>query len=151
MTAFRNLKIGSKIIAGYLVALALMLVIGVVALTRLDEVNTNFHNVTGNLAEDQAIAKDVIEQVYRMRLFANRYIAWQAEADLKAYDADLVVMDEDLARADAAITNAERRKMLDMVKNERDNYVEDFNTVKGLIADRAKIQTEQLDVVADLS
>ena len=75
MNAFRNLKIGTKILIGYALVLLLLVVVGGLSLTRLNEIDAKFVNITDNLSVDENLAHQIVEQVYRIRLFANRYIA----------------------------------------------------------------------------
>ena len=63
MDFFRNFKVGTKIMAGYVIALVLTAVVGGVALVRLDDIGETVNDLAGNLAKDQHLADQIVEQI----------------------------------------------------------------------------------------
>ena len=55
MTAFNNLKVGTKILAAFVIAFLVMIGIGLFTLTQLNRVNATIDDLTENLAVDRQI------------------------------------------------------------------------------------------------
>jgi len=136
MNFFRNRKVGTKIMAGYLVALVLTAVVGGVALVRLADIGDTVNNLAGNLAKDQHLADQVVEQIWTSRFFALRYIHQQNPADLERYQQEMTKFDTLLAEADVEITHPERVAMLAEIHADVDEYRTNFSEVTSLITDR---------------
>lgn len=146
MNIFRNLKVGTKIVSGYLIALVLMAVVGGVALVSLGQINNKMGNITNNLIDDEALAREIVAQILSARLYANRYIRSQNQDDLITYSEQWEKLEKLLARADIAITQAERVKLLRQIKAETDAYQTAFAETARLIAEREQVTKEVLDV-----
>jgi CHASE3 domain sensor protein len=112
MTFFNNFRVGTKIIAGYIIALVLMLVVGGTALVRLNDINTVVTDLSGNLAKDQAMAENIVSQIWTVRFFVLRYINMQEQTDLDRYNQEIANFKTMLATADQEITHPERIEML---------------------------------------
>jgi methyl-accepting chemotaxis protein len=145
---FVNLRVGTKIIAGYVVALLLMAIIGGVALVRLNQINSNVDNLVNNLAEDQRISQSIVEQILLTRLNARIYIQESQQLYLDRYAEALALLNESLAAADVAITHEERMVMLASIHEDVDAYEAAFTQIGTLIRERNRVVTEVLDVQA---
>jgi methyl-accepting chemotaxis protein len=151
MAFLKNLKIGNKIIGGYIFVLVLMLFVGGMAILRLNEINTTLAELTGNLAKDKDLSSQILEQVYRTRLYANRYILGENPADLEQAKTDMAVLSDLLVQADTEITHAKRVEMLAQAKANFQSYQTDFAEIENLINERAQTQAEVLDVQAPIA
>ena len=113
MNGFKNLKVGTKIIAGYLIALALMVVVGGVAMVRLSEVGTTVADLTDNLAVDRQIGNDMVADILLTRFYANKYITSQTASDLDRYREESGKLQALIIQAAQDITQAERAALLE--------------------------------------
>jgi len=150
MNTFNNLKIGTKIIAGYVIALVLMVVVGGVALVRLGEVDNIVTDLTTHLAVDRQLGNDMVTQVLLARFYANKYIASHDSTNLDRYQEEAAQFDALIKQANTEITKAERVQLLKQVEGDWGAYQTAFNDVTQIIASRERIQTEVLDVQGPL-
>jgi len=72
---FHNLRVGTKILSGYAIALFLMVAVTALAVYRLEAINRTVADLADNLAQDQHIADTLVNEVLLVRLFANKYIS----------------------------------------------------------------------------
>jgi methyl-accepting chemotaxis protein len=151
MSAFSNVRIGIKIIAGYVVALLLMVAVSTTASLQLTQINAKFHAVTDDLARDQALAEEIVSNFYKMRLAANRYISYQHTDDLDTYTAQVQVIDQLLTQADTNITEAGRRNSLSTFKSSYEAYTAAFTEVKGYLDNRKKLLDDVMNVQGPLA
>jgi methyl-accepting chemotaxis protein len=146
MNIFRNLKVGTKIFSGYLIALTLMAVVGGVALVRLDQINNMMSDITQNLAQDEVVTQDIVAQILLARLYVVKYIRSQNPDDLTRQNEEWAKLKELLTKADTAITKAERVELLKQVKTDASAYEVAFTEITQLITKREQIRTDILDV-----
>ncbi len=151
MNGFKNLKVGTKIIAGYLIALALMVVVGGVAMVRLSEVGTTVADLTDNLAVDRQIGNDMVADILLTRFYANKYITSQTASDLDRYREESGKLQALIIQAAQDITQAERAALLESIDTDMKAYTTAFDEVTGLINRRAAVRAEVLDVQATLA
>ncbi len=151
MALFGNLKIGVKIIAGYVIALVLTAVVGGVAIFQLTEVAAKVENLTQNLSEDKDIASDVEAQILIARLHANRYLRTENPEELRRFLDEFDTLLSVLERADTAITKAERVEMLATIHTTASEYKTAFDEIAALVAARIELRTTVLDPQAQLA
>jgi len=142
----KNLPVGIKIIGGFIVALVMMLLVGVVSITRLNNINQSFANLSGNLLEDSQLANEMLRQIYRTRLFANRYALSGDGADLDLANEDLNTLAALFVTANEQITAAERVLMLEDVEVQYDIYQMGLGEIVSLTNDRQRIESDILGV-----
>ncbi|MEZ4635813.1 MAG: hypothetical protein R2873_00995 [Caldilineaceae bacterium] len=94
-----------KIIAGYVIALLLMAIVGGVALVRLNQINGTVTDLATNLAEDQRISESLVDEILLTRFYANKYIRDPQESYLNRYDEEISTLQETLDAASLAITS----------------------------------------------
>ncbi len=150
-TFFGNLKVGTKIIAGYVIALALMAIVGGVALVQLDQINGKVTDLATNLAEDQRISESIVQDILLVRFYANKYIRDPQDAFLTRYNEELTLLHKVLDEADVAITKAERVEILQEIHKDVDAYEATFSEVVGLIQSRNQVVSGSLDVEGPLA
>lgn len=148
---WKNMKISWKILSGYAVSFLLMLLVGGIAIWRLNEINTTVTDLSENLVIDERLAHDITAQITASRLFANRYIFSPNQADLDKYNNELALLNQSLAQADKEITKGDRVKLLEAMHTDVDTYIATFNEIQTLIEDRSKVQAEVMDVEAPLA
>lgn len=145
MSIFRNLKIGVKIILGYLIALILMMVVGGVAIVRLDQVDNAMGNIIKNSAKEEVPAKNIVVQILLARFYANKYINSQNPADLTRHNEEWSKLKELLTNAETSVTKAERVELLKQIKSDFAAYEVAVTEIDGLIAERNHVTTNVLD------
>ena len=148
---FARLGVGTKIIAGYIVALLLMVIVGGVALVQLGQINGKVTDLATNLAEDQRISESIIEEILLARFYANKYIRDPQQAFLTRFEEEMNRLNETLTEADVAITKPERVQMLQEIHSDVDTYQATFTEVVDLINKRNGVVTNDLDVQGPLA
>ena len=146
-----NFRVGAKIIAGYIIALALMAIVGGVALVRLNQINSTVTDLATNLAEDQRISESMVEQILLARFYANKYIRDPQDDYLARYNEEIERFKVDLAAANVAITKEERVEILQRIQEATTLYEAAFAEVANLINRRDQVVTNILNVEAGLA
>jgi methyl-accepting chemotaxis protein len=151
LSAFKDLNVNTKIISGYVVALVLMVIIGLLAIFSLGQINNTVRDLADDLAEDQHLADSIVADIWNTRFYSVRYINQQDAQDLTLYNDMSDEFQQLLADADQRITDPERVTMLNTIQTETGNYVEGFREVVTLMDTRQKTQDEVLDVQGPLA
>lgn len=150
MSVLGNLKVWSKIIAGYLIVLGLMLAIGVVAIYRLDQIDTTVTQFADELAEEQNMTSEIVPQNWTIRYYAQRYIDREQSQDLSRFNTELANHDTLLNEAKNLITSDEREQLLADIEADVDVYSSTFFEIVNLIDERNTIAQGTLDVQGEL-
>ncbi len=150
---FYDQKIGIKILAGYIVALALAAVVGGLAIVLLDQVNATVERLTNQLAQERAQAEEIAVQIYRIRLYANQYILQeQKPADLETYNHAISDAQDLLDQADQMVSPS-RVTLQQQMRDRFDKFAAAFAEIVGLLAARQDIVNSTLNpqgaVIAD--
>ena len=146
MNVFNNLKIGGKIISGYILALALMVIVSSVGVFQMYQVNLRFKNLTENLGQDRTLAEDMGALIYQIRLSANEYILYSRPADLEAYTSEVKQFELLLDQADKQISDPTRRSVLEKIKSGYQDYVAAFADIQQILNQRKTAISTVLDV-----
>ncbi len=151
MKAFNNLKVGTKILAAFVIAFLVMIGIGLFTLAQLSRLNATIDDLTENLAVDRQIANDIAAEILSARLTATKYINGHQPANLEAYQVAMGEYDKTLAQAEVAITNPKRVEILAQIKSDVEQYRSTMTQISGFITDRDNIQATILDVQGPLA
>src|SRR5258708_5219992 len=134
---FNDLKIGVKILVGYIVALALAAVVGGLSIVQLDQVNATVTRLTGHLAQERALAESTAVQIHRIRLYANQYILGeQTQTDLDLYNQAITDAQTVLDDADQIITEPDRIELQAQIRTNFNNFTSAFAEIVQLLATR---------------
>jgi len=139
-------KLKTRLLPLYLIAVALVIGIGGLALIRLSQINVTVDNLTNELAVDRALSKNIISQILLTRFYANRYVRTQSQDDLDAFNTAFAQLKALLAEADAQLTHPERVQMLDRIDAAVGTYGETFSEVITLVKRQQRIYAEVLDI-----
>jgi methyl-accepting chemotaxis protein len=150
MNIFTNLKIGTKILIGFLIILTLMIAIGGIALVKISQIHDTVIDFADNLASDQHVADQLVSQILQVRLQANRYIWHQSTTDLKNFKAELANLDKLLAAANKELSDQEQ-SVVAHLKDGVQAYVNQFDEIIKLFDNRHKAITEVLNVQGPLA
>jgi len=151
MQLFNRFSVGAKIIAGYVIALTLMVVVGVVAIVRLNEVGGTVADVTDNLAVDRQLGNDMVAEILLVRFYANKYTATQNQNLLDRYTEELSNLEQILAVAETEITSVERATLLDEIQADTATYRSAFEEVSVIVQTRYQVQSDVLEVQGPLA
>ena len=150
MNAFNNIKIGTKIISGYLIALFFLLIVSGVAAYQLVQINNSLGKVTHEVTQDENAAIGIRSNVYTMRIFVNRYLRTQDPQDLDNYKAAAAAAKSVIENGDAQITSLDRKTFIIKIKSDFDEYTAAFDETAKIIDKRTKIITNIMDVQGPL-
>lgn len=151
MRFLRGLSVRVKIVAGYILVLGLMMVIGVVALLGAGRIRATVSNLADELAVEQSLADEIVSQIWTVRLFAQRYIRQQTPADLTRFKEEMAEFNALLAQANEQITARERARLLADIQAGVKEYSGTFYQVVNLLEERNTISQGTLDVQGSLA
>ncbi|MCB0165162.1 MAG: HAMP domain-containing protein [Anaerolineae bacterium] len=151
MNIFKNFSIGTKILVGNFIALALMILIGGVAMVRLHTIEGTVSDLADNLAVDQHLADQIESKILQVRFYANKYIRDQKSEELTQYQEALTDFETLLSEADTKITDPQRVEMLGQVKTGAQSYKSTFIEITELIDDRNQTISSILDIQGPLA
>ncbi len=150
MKVFANMKVGVKIIAGYLAVLALMGVVGIVAYLRTGDAGTTVDTLTSDLAVDRQLGNDIAVDIVLARFYAAKYTDTRDITYLNKYTDTIKRLDASLTQAQDSITDPERVELLEKIQTDRATYVETFQRIVMLMDERTQTQVDVLDVQGPL-
>ncbi|HSH04092.1 MAG TPA: methyl-accepting chemotaxis protein [Anaerolineae bacterium] len=150
MDKFRNLKVGTKIITGYLLVLLLLTAVGGLAVIRLNQINQTVNTLAFDLAQDQHLADQMVSKILLMRYYAITYAMNQNAEDLTRYNEEHNAFQELLTQADTDITKPERVTLLNDIKADLTTYIDKFDQVEIAMNNRQQIVDNVLDVQGPL-
>ena len=145
VNTFNNYKVGTKILTGYVIALALMAAVIIVAIVRIRQINETVINLAEGLAAEQHLADQVVANVWATHFYALQYMDQQNPADLGRYRAEYAKFDQLLSVADQRISKEERLAHLATIKSDIQTYGDDFSEVIGLLTTRNRDLLVDLD------
>ncbi len=148
---FSNLRVGTRILAGYVLALMLTMVVGGVALLRISQIDSTVKNLANNLAQDEKITQSIVNHIGTLRFFANKYIQNPQATYLTQFNTEWADLEVLLQRAEQEITQADRVAMFKSIQTNSQAYQTGFNEIIGLLAHRTGVVTESLDVQGPLA
>lgn len=137
---------GPGALLAYFLTIALVAGIGALALVQLGRISATVDELTGDLAVQRGLAKDIAHQVLATRFHAQRYVRTQSQSDVDRFRREFDRLEDLLARAEAQITDPERAEMLGQIHTAADDYEEVFQEVVTLIRNRQRINAEVLDI-----
>lgn len=130
----------------FLLTVALVVGIGVLALVQLGRISTTVDELTGDLAVQRGLAKDLVHQALLTRFYAHRYVRTQSQRDVDRFHQEFSRLEDLLVRADARITDPERAEMLARIRTAADDYERIFEELVTLIRNQQRINAEVLDI-----
>lgn len=145
MRIFTNLKVITKILSGYIIALLLMAAVGGLALVRLDQTHESVV-ITQNLSQSQQMADRVISGVLLTRIYTIKYIDSKEKADLDRVNEQLTNLSELLNTGTEMMTSPDRVELSQQLKTDFEVYGNTVNEITALVADRQKLLISVLEV-----
>ena len=147
---FRNLKVGVKIIGGYVVALLLMVIVGGLAILRLGELNTSIKEITNDLSSQREISNNITSEILLSRLYAVKYMNTVDPIYLEKFQTEAGKIDDLIQQAEASITQADRVQLTQDIKTGFAAYKTGFEEIQGIITNRQQTISDVLEGQSDI-
>ncbi len=147
MKKIKNLKVGAKILLGYVFALLLMVVVGAVAIVRINQISSVVTDLANNLARDQHLADALSGESWAVRYYSLRHINQNSPENLDAYQMQSDYLDHLLTQAEEQIVEPGRAEMLKNLDKSFHNFDTAFFEVSKLLNSRQLVVEQQLDVL----
>ena len=124
---FSNMKVGTRIALGFAIVMALLVVIGVIALGQIRTLNDGLDKLANDRFPKTVIANDVIDQINTIgRVMRNAVLASNPEAAAKEIglipEARKIIVDN-IGKLEDAIKSEEGKALLNRVQDAREKYV----------------------------
>lgn len=145
VNTFNNYRVGVKILIGYVIALALMAAVIIIAILRIQQINDTVTRLAKGLAAEQHLADQVVTNVWATHFYALQYMDQQNPADLGRYRAAYANFDQLLAVAGQRTSKQNRLVYLDNIKSGIATYGNDFTRVIELLTTRNRDLLVNLD------
>jgi methyl-accepting chemotaxis protein len=146
----KNIKIGTKIISGYVIALVLMGIVAWIALNRLAVINVTVDGLVNNLATEMTLSEDIITSILLTRLHVNKYISSHDEDDYKNYSETMAELKKLLTTATTEIHHPQRQLQVKEIHANTADYEKFFTETVQLINSRDTTVNELLNVKGPL-
>lgn len=147
MNTFNNLKVGTKILIGFIILLVIMTMIGGTALFHITKIRTTVTDLADNLANVQHLSDQMVAKILQTRFYAHKYIQTQNPDDLNRFHEEFAEFETFLAQAEKQMSQDERLKMLATIKTDVQNYGKYFAQITQLMDERQKLIWEKLSVL----
>lgn len=139
---FADMKVGTRIITGYIIALILMAIVGGVSIWRISDVGSTVDSLVNDVAMDRQYANQIAERILEVRLRANQYLREPTAERKAALDEVWGHYESLLTEADAAITDPERMAFLAQIIEISPQYRVAYEKIAQDIAERAVFLSE---------
>lgn len=146
MFSFDNFRVGTRIITGYLIALALTVMVGGLAIFRINQINQTVTNLASTLAVEQHLSDQLTGQIMELRLYAVKYINKSNATDLQTFEAKYSTFQQLVSQAENYM-KGDRSRTLGQIKTDVQTYQNSFKEIRDLMAQRSKTVSEVLDVI----
>jgi len=125
---FKNMTVGKKIIVGFSLVLALVVVLGLIAFNALTGASDGFKQYR-EMARDTNLASLLESDMLMVRMNVKDFIISGSDKDLHEYQGHLDDMHRYLEQAQKQIQAPERAKQVDFVDDEVEEYKNGFERV----------------------
>lgn len=138
MASLNNLRIGTKITAGYVAVLLLTAIVSGITITQSTYVNAQVAHITGPETDELLVLKEIDAQVSPTRLAIKQYITYQRPNDLQGARGAAGVLQDVLNDADGKVSDPARRALLAKIQSDFKDYMAAFDEIAGIIDTRQK-------------
>ncbi len=135
-----------KVLGGYLVIIALMIMIGAIAVTQTVSLGRLVDYLTGPVSREVELADQIKSEVLYTRTAVEKFVYLLKDADKAEADRHIAKLYKLLERADREIRSPERTQILEGIRAVADRYVSEYE--KMVIRLRAK-EDNRNDLLAD--
>ncbi len=149
MRIFVNLKLGAKMMASFALILLLMVVVGVVALARLNAINNTVTLMTEHMSVEQRDALDILQKTEQMRFYALHFITDENMDDFQLYQAEYTTLKNILAEIERKnIDNSTDVAAMEQLITNTETYNKNLERIRILMITRQEDLAVALDTQA---
>ncbi len=145
MASLNNLRIGTKITAGYVAVLLLTAIVSGITITQFTHVNAQVAHITGPETDELLVLKELEHQISPAQLAINQYITYQRSEDLQGVRNALGVLEGVMNDADTKVSDPGRRALLNAIQSDLKDYTAAFDEIVGIIDARHKTLQDVMD------
>ena len=145
MIILNRMKVGVKILTGFLLALCLMVAIGAVGILRITQLRNTVNSLVNIMETDREISEGVTRNILLTRFYVNQYIDRQVLKDLDQSKQNYAALNVVLDQASQRVSNPERKAAFTQIKKDMAEYWTTYNEIIGLIGKRQTISRTILD------
>ena len=132
---FANFRLGTKMMASFALILLLMVVVGTVALERLNSINNTVTLMTEHLSVEQRDAADILQKTEQMRFHALHFITDGNIDDFQLYQNEYITLKDMLAKMKREdIDNSTNVAAMEQLIANADMYNKNLERIKILLA-----------------
>lgn len=146
---FKNMKVGTKIVLGFSTVLILLVVVGVIAYSSLDNASSGFGRYRETALRTSLMGR-IESNMLMMRLYVKDYLVTGSESGLKEYEGYRKKAEEFLAKAKAEIKDPERVAKVNGIEANMNDYGAGFAEVVKFMAKSRNDVDEVLNIKAPL-
>ena len=139
------MKLRTKIIMGFAVSIALVVLVGVIAMIQFRTASNGFTEYR-NLARDTNLSSQLQTNMLMVRMNVKDFIISGEEKDVQEYNEYLSEMNRYLREAEVEIQNPERAALIKSIAENVVKYEEAFKEVQTLQASRNDLVHNNLDI-----
>jgi methyl-accepting chemotaxis protein len=133
----KNLKVGARLTAGFVIMIALMAVIAVISVGRLQALNGSVHVLVQDRFPKTLQVSDAIEQVNIIARALRNMILWDNPAEAAKEEdrikAARAATGEIIAKLEISVKSADGKRLLDAMKEARAKYLPAQDSIIALI------------------
>lgn len=151
LNPLKNLSIKIKIMSGYILALALLGLVGGVAVYRFYQTEGIVTHLADTLAREERLAAQISLQIGQMRFYTLKYINEQQPELLEQLNQTQAELTTLVTEAEKYSSQSDRKVLLDRIKADFQSYQDTFSLITEAIAQRQEIVTQTLDIQGPLA
>ncbi|HMA61142.1 MAG TPA: methyl-accepting chemotaxis protein [bacterium] len=140
-----KMPLSKKIIGGFAIVIALLLVVGIVSFFSLSSASSSFETYRG-WARDANLAGRVQANILMTRMNVKDYIDTHNEKDIQEYESYVKNVDDFLETANKNIQNPQRAKLVDGIIENFETYKRAFPEMTGYMEERYRLTENILDI-----
>lgn len=115
-----------KILGGYIIILAIMLVVGGVSIRQMDQMGKTITDITIDLSQKQAFTIDIGMRILQARILANEYIATRDVTLSQAFTKDIESLNSSFNKVREQLKNPQQLQKLDRISSGLNAYAVNF-------------------------
>jgi len=135
---FANLRLSSKLYAGFGIVLALLVVVGATAYFAIGNASSGFSSYR-SMARQANLAGRVQADMLLVRMDVRNFLAYGRDEDVQKYRKEMAAVQQDMEEARTLITGADEKALLDKTQEAVRQYDAAFGQVVALNAKMAPL------------
>ena len=141
---FTNLKVGTKIYAGFGAVCLAVAILGGIGVWTVVTMGSQFHKYA-EMASDTVLVGTLESEMYALRLRVNQYLAKDTKENLAAVREEFKTIRHGIDEAKKEILKPERAKLVAEIDRLEDEYLKGFDQIVALMEKRNKLVYDSLN------